>query len=204
MSPTSTYQATSIHPTYYELALDDESVGWVNYRSLTLASQGAGCNQLPTDDRELTEFPSLCFFEANGEVQTYIDRTLSKPYQMITSTISYVLLLQYSDVFYSSVSDTGPGFFVDAGQVSTFGACEAVPYAGFTIANGWLWSLPNGQIGKQIAPLESGRRVFIQEGPIPGTNPPYINGEGAWYFVLVSPAEEGLSGWVWSSLIFIE
>lgn len=204
MSPTITYQAASIYEPYYELTLNEETIGWVDYRPLTLASQGPGCNFLPIDERELTDFPSLCFFSADGELETFTDRALSEPYENITSTVPYVLLVQYSDVFYTSLSEDGPSFFVDADQVSTSGNCDTVPFAGLTIRDGFLWSQPDGEKGEQLEELTRGKRIYIQEGPVKGPNPPSFSGDGSWYFVMVSPQRLGIYGWVWSSQIMYD
>jgi hypothetical protein len=203
MSPTITYQATSIYPPYYELALNDEPLGWVDYRQLTLASQGPGCNQLPSDTRNLSDFPGLCTI-APGDLEIFTDRALQVPYQPITSTQTYVVLLNYAEVILISTGESGSGLFVDAGQVSPSGDCEAVPSTGITTAKGWLWSQPDGENGEAFAPLLPGYWVFIQKGPVEGPGPPSTRQTGAWYFVLVSPPAEGLAGWVWSSLIFID
>jgi hypothetical protein len=204
MAPTITYQVISVHPTFYEIELDDELVGWVDYRAQALAYHGPGCDQIPIDVRELTDFPSLCFLVADGAAETYTDRALSEPYSTITSTVPYVLLLQYSNVYYSSESEAGSGFFVAANQVDTFGACNQVPQAGLTISNGWLWSQPDGELGRRLAPIPPGKRIYIQEGPVEGEKPPSVDRDGAWYLVLLSPPEDGVSGWIWSAHFVFE
>jgi len=204
MSSTITYQASNIYPPYYELALDDQPLGWVDYRQLTIASLGPGCNQLPVDTRTLSDFPGLCTITANGEVQTFTNRLLTEPYQTITPTQSSVPLLKLEQVYLASSGDVGANFFVDASLVSTHGDCDHIPSTGITTANGWLWSQPDGEKGEALVPLTPGYRVFIQEGPVEGAGPPSLSEDGAWYFVLVSPPEDGLTGWLWSSYFFIE
>ena len=203
MSPTTTYQATGIYSTYYELALDDEPVGWVDTRQLTLASQGPGCYQLPSDTRSLSDFPGLCTI-VPGDFEIFTDRALQVPYQPITSTQTYVVLLNSAEVVLISTGESGSGLFVDARQAQPSGDCDTVPSTGISTTNGWLWSQPDGEKGEAFAPLLPGYPVFIQKGPVEGPGPPSTSQTGAWYYVLVSPAAEGLSGWVWSSRIFID
>jgi hypothetical protein len=152
----------------------------------------------------LTAFPNLCFFTPDGEIMTYEDRALTEPYQTITSTIKNVLLLKYSDVLYTSTGEPESGIFVSADQVITSGACETVPYAGLTTAETWLWSQPDGENGQQLEKIQPAQRIFIQEGPIRGSNPPSVSTDGGWYFVMVGNPDKYRSGWIWSSYVFVE
>jgi hypothetical protein len=204
LSPETIYQATSIYPPYFEIELDDKLIGWVDSQQRSLEIQGAGCNLLPADTRALAEFPSLCFFTSQGEAITYSDRVLTEPYLTITNTESYVLLLKYSDVYYTSAGESGPGFFIRADQVSTYGSCERVPFAGLTVKDTWLWSQPNVEKGQQLEKLRPAQRLFVQEGPIQGGKLPSDSPDGGWYYVLANPHNDGKSGWVWSSDVFIE
>ena len=204
LTPNTTYKATSLHPPYYELAQEGETLGWVDSRQMTLTAQGTGCTQLPTDSRAISDFPDLCIITPDGEVDTYLDRALVEPIQTITSTISSVALLKYPNVWLASTDESEPKFFIDADQVRQSGACEDVPTTGITTANGWLWSQPDGESGEHLMQLTPGYVVFIQEGPTVGVGPPSASQDGAWYFVLVSPPEVGRAGWVWSTQIFME
>ena len=115
-----------------------------------------------------------------------------------------MLLLEYSDVLYSSSGESGPGFFISAEQVSTWGSCGSIPYAGLTVTDTWLWSQPDGRSGEQLEKIRPAQRIFIQEGPVQGARPPDVSTDGRWYFVMVSPSNDQKYGWVWSSNIFIE
>jgi hypothetical protein len=206
MIPSVTYQAIIYHPTYYELMLDNESVGWADYRLLSVRSEGPGCSNLPFDDRESFEFPNLCFFTANNdEVDVYEDRELTQYFDTISSEYPHRILLQYHNVYYSKDGMPAPGYYVNASQVNTVGDCESVPKAGITIADIELWSEPNGQSGEQIASLQIGSQIYIQEGPIEGTKPPGASETGSWYLVIGKWQKDGTPfGWIWSTYFRFE
>jgi len=201
MEPVIPYQAVTESPTYWEVMRDGESVGWVDYRLVTIDIQGPECDNLPIDTREFTEFPGLCFFTPDGnEIPTYNDSELNEPRDTISGTGSYVISAQLENAYFTIISHAGPSFYVESSQVRSFGDCDGVPKSATIIADGWLWSQPDGQTGEQIGPLTSGTRVYIQEGPINGPKPPDIEADGAWHLVLVGSREDNLSGWIWSSI----
>lgn len=205
MIPSVTYQAITYHPTYYELVLDDEVVGWVDYRSQSVWSEGPGCSNLPFDDREWMDFPGTCFFTTDGAVDVYEDSALIQYYDTFPGGYPHRILLRYKDVYYSNDAMGAPHIFVDASQVQIHGDCESIPRAGRTIADVELWSHPNGQSGHQVNSLATASRISIQEGPVAGPKPPGASESGSWYLVRGQWHKDGTpSGWIWSSYFRFE
>jgi hypothetical protein len=200
MAPTATYEAVRTYPTYFELTLENESVGWVDYRLITLDIEGPGCDRLPTDTRELAEFPDLCFFTPDGkEVTTYSDSTLSRPLDTISGTGNFVTLLQLEEVYCTVISHAGPSFCVKAADVQLLGNCENVTRSGITTVEDWLWSQPNGEVGKETISFGKDMRIYFQDDPVQGPKPPSTSEEGAWYYVRIGSQKDGAYGWIWSS-----
>jgi hypothetical protein len=168
---------------------------------VTIDVQGSDCNKLPDDARDLTDFSGLCFFTPDGnEVITYNDSELSEPWDTISGNGAFVLSAQLENAYFTIIGHAGPSFYVESSQVRTFGDCDNVPVSATIIAEGWLWSKPNGQTGEQIAPLVTNTRIYIQEGPVNGPKPPGIDANGAWYRVMIGSRQDGLSGWIWSTV----
>lgn len=206
MIPSVAYQAISYHPPYYELMLDGKSVGWADYRLLSVSSEGSGCSNLPIDNREIYEFSSLCFFTTdNRAVDVYRDKELTVYSETISGTRPHRIVLRYKDVYYSNNGIGTPYNYVDAGQVRIFGACERIPKAGEIITDSILWSQPNGQFGEQVASVPEGSMIAVQEGPVQGPKPPEASELGYWYLVKVPLHQDGTpSGWIWSSFFEFE
>jgi len=200
MVPTATYEAVSIYPTYYELTLEEAPAGWVDYRLDTVDVKGPDCSELPSDTRNLSEFPNLCFFTPdNKEVTTYNDSTLNQPLGIISGTENYILMLQLQGIYCTTISHAGPSFCVKAGDVRVSGVCQGVTRSGITTTEGWLWSQPNGELGKETVSFGEEMRIFFQDDPVQGPKPPSTSEEGAWYYVRIGSQEGGVYGWMWSS-----
>ncbi len=200
MAPTATYQAVRIYPTYYELMLENESVGWVDYRLTTIDYEAAACSGIPSDNRELTAFPGLCFFTPdNKEVTTYSDSTLNTPLGIISGTDNFILMLQLEEIYCTTISHAGPSFCVKADDVRVLGDCGNVTRGGITTAEGWLWSLPNGDLGKETVSFGNEMKIYFQDDPVRGPKPPSTSEEGAWYYVRIGSQKDGTYGWIWST-----
>ncbi|MFN2149968.1 MAG: hypothetical protein ACK2T5_00130 [Anaerolineales bacterium] len=199
MVPSTTYQAVSIYPTYYELLLDGEPAGWVDYR-LTNIEIESTCESLPTDTRKIEEFPGLCFFTPDGkEVQTYRDSTLAEPLEIISGTGNYLNLLQLEGVYCTTISQAGPSFCVRADDVRALGACENVTRSGITTTEGWLWSQPDGVAGHESVSFGREMVIYLQDKPVQGPPPPSESGDGSWYYVRIGKQQNGSYGWIWSA-----
>lgn len=206
MIPSTTYKAISYHPTFYQLMLNANSVGWADYRLPTLNSEGPGCSDLPLDNREIYQYSNLCFFTTdNRSVDVYRDQELTVYADTISGTTAHRILLRYEDVYYSNDGVGTPNFFVDASQVRTFGACRSVPKAGEIIAETWLWSQPNAQLSEKVVLMPEGSQIAVQEGPVQGPKPPDASGSGYWYLVMGAwNRDNAPHGWIWSSFFDFE
>jgi len=206
MIPSVTYQAVTHHPTYYELMLDGEPVGWADYRLLSVRSEGPGCSNLPFDEREMTEFRGLCFFTPdNREVEVFSDSALTKYSDTIAGTHPHRILLRYKDVYYSNNGRGTPHIYVDASRVRTFGDCVRIPRAGITTTESGLWSQPTWHLGEQVGALPADTDIAIHEGPVQGPKPPGVSESGYWYLVKVPWYQDGTPyGWIWSSFFKFE
>ena len=200
MVPSTIYEAVTYAPTYFELTLDNEPVGWIDNRLTSLKIEGP-CDVLPTDKREWAEFPNQCFFTPDDkEVTTYSDSELTEPLDTISGEASFPLSLQLEEAYCTVVSHAGPSFCVAAQDVRLTGNCEKVTQAGITTEDGWLWSLPDGEMGEEIISFASEMTIYFVDDPISGPKPPSITEEGYWYYVRLGSQKNNSYGWIWSSL----
>ncbi len=206
MIPSVVYRAITYHSTYYEIMLDGEPLGWVDYRLLSVRSEGSRCSYLPVDDREMTEFPGLCFFTPdNREVDVFRDSALTEYSEMIAGTHPYRILLRYKDVYYSNNGKGTPHYYVDASRVRAFGDCERIPRAGITTNESGVWSQPTWHLGEQVGSLDADTQIAIHQGPVQGPKPPGVSESGYWYLVKVPWHQDGaLVGWIWSPFFKFE
>jgi hypothetical protein len=209
LEPGVAYRAMDIYPTYYQLFRDGVAVGWADYRSLGLSSEGAGCARLflrPPETRSLSEFPGLCFLTAVEQTGTFQDDALTEPsgINLSPSSLPYVVLWRSRKSIFTSIGQAGPSFYVSADKVSLNGACEGIPTSGTVTTAGWIWSQPDGQQGEKLLPLSVGQRVDVEGIPLDGNRPPDASTAGAWVQIPVENPGEIIFGWVWSGLIALD
>jgi len=194
------YQVVDMYPTFYQLALDGVPIGWVEYITSGLSSEGTSCvgffDRLP-DSRSLTDFAGLCFFTVARPTETFQDSALTEPHfiHLPASPYAHVVLWKSQKSYFTSLSHAGPSFYVPANNVSMFGDCAGIPTSATVTTAGWLWSEPDESRGEKLIRLTVGLHLRIE-----GLRPP----EGAWVYALVENQSESMSGWVWSALLSID
>jgi hypothetical protein len=127
MEPGEIYQAIDIHPTFYQLARDGVPVGWVEYITTGLSSEGAGCARLfarPAGTLPQTGFPGLCFFTVDRPTQSFQDSALTEPHFIEVSSSDpypFVVMWKSQKSLFTCLSHAGPCFYVPTDRVSIFG-----------------------------------------------------------------------------------
>ena len=198
------YEVVDLFPTFYQLARDGVPVGWVEYMTMGLSTEGADCAQYfdtPDVPRELTDFSGLCFFTVDRPTETFRDSALTEGDSMGLSAASgpMVALWKSRKSIFTSVSHAGPSFYVPAEEVSLFGDCEGLPTSATVNTVGWLWSQPDESQGEQLLQLTVGMSLHIE-----GQRPPDASSEAAWVQAVAEIQGERISGWVWSALLTFE
>jgi hypothetical protein len=201
MEPNVAYQAVGVHPTYAEIHRDGVPVGWVDYRLLAVDMDGPDCGSLPTDPREITDFPHLCFVIPTEPMDSYADSSLTEVFHISVSPPNpYIAIRKTEKSYFTPLSHAGPSFYVDASRVTTMGNCATLPSSAIMTTAGWLWSQPNGESGSHVIPLAEGDIVYIQVSSVDGPPPPESSGPGQWYEALTSRSLGSETGWIWSGI----
>ena len=200
MEPGVIYQAINIHPTFYQLARDGVPVGWVEYITTGLSTEGAGCARLftrPPDMRPPTDFSGLCFFRPDAPTETFHDSALTEPHFIgVSPPDAFVVLWKSQKSIFTSLSHAGPSFYVPANKVNTFGNCAGIPALATVTTAGWLWSTPDEGQGEKLLRLTAGMRLHIE-----GNRPSDVSGESAWVQAVFDQENESIAGWIWSGLV---
>jgi hypothetical protein len=199
MEPGRAYPAVIDKPTYTLLLDNGQPAGWVDYRMLALEMDGADCLSR-RDEREVLDFPNLCFFTPKFSVKAYFDSSLTQESHDLSPQNKYILL-QYQDVYFSTYGHAGPSFFVSRNEVTTSGDCLDIPSAGIINRNTALYSQPDGKSTNVISALLVGQPVFIQTKTNPGTPPPEASAGGKWAQIRIPTTSGGLDGWCWSEYL---
>ena len=202
MEPGVIYQAIDVHPTFYQLARDGVPVGWVEYITTGLSTEGAGCARLfarSAGTLSQTDFPGLCFFTADRPTQSFQDSALTEPHFIeVSSSGSYpfVVMWKSQKSLFTCLSHAGPCFYVPTDSVSTFGNCTGIPTSATVTTAGWLWSEPDEGQGEKLLRLAAGMNLHIE-----GNRPPDGSGESAWVQAVFDQENESIAGWIWSGLV---
>lgn len=206
MEPGIPYAVTERHEINYHLARDGANVGWVDNLLALLAIESAGdCYSLPEVHKTLEEFPALCTFVVDSVQEAYTDPNLKELHFFeVLPDITYVAELAYNNSYLTSEGHAGPSYFVDATKVQLQADCDQLPRAGRMIADGELWSEPNGESGQKLQLLTADTSVYIQAQKSDGPGPPEISERGEWYYVLIRERGVESVGWVWSTLVSLE
>ena len=202
MEPGVIYQAIDIHPTFYQLARDGVPMGWVEYITTGLSTEGAGCARLfggPSHILSPSDFPGLCVFTANRPTQSFQDSALTDPHFIgisASDTNPFVVMWKSQKSIFTCLSHAGPCFYVPTNTVRTFGNCEGIPTSATVTTAGWLWSKPDEGQGEKLLRLTAGMRLHIE-----GNRPPDGSGESAWVQAVFDQENESIAGWIWSGLV---
>jgi hypothetical protein len=192
------YQAIDIHPTFYQLSRDGVPLGWVEYITTGLSTEGPGCARLfqrPPGTHFLSDFPGLCVFTINSPTQMFFDSALTEPAMRFErSSQPFVVLWKSRKSIFTSLGHAGPSFYSPTDNVSIFGDCDGIPTSATVTTAGWLWSWPDESQGEKLIRLTVGLRLHIE-----GNRPPDSSGEAAWVQAVVEG--QSFSGWVWSALL---
>ena len=197
MEPGKLYPAVIDKPTYSLILDNGQPIGWVDYRLLALTKDGKDC-LTRWDEREITEYPSLCFFSPYEEIEAYIDPEFSELSHPLSPSRSYVLLLKYQAGYFSAFGHAGPSFYVNRDDVYTHGSCDSIPSAGKTNVKTNLYSLPPDQEGVVLAIIPAEQSVYIQTLTKSGGPPPGSDGTGLWLQIKLRSSDGDLIGWSWS------
>lgn len=200
MEPGVIYQAIDIYPTFYQLARDGVPVGWVEYITTGLSTEGAGCARLfgrPAGMRSSAALSGLCFFTPDAPTETFQDSGLTEPHFIeVSPPAEFVVLWKSQKSIFTSLSHAGPSFYVPANKVKTFGNCAGIPAPATVTTAGWLWSMPDEGQGEKLLRLSAGMRLHIE-----GNRPPDGSGQSAWVQAVFDQENESINGWIWSGLV---
>ncbi|MCK4801362.1 MAG: hypothetical protein KAS84_05170 [Anaerolineales bacterium] len=197
MEPGKSYPAVIDKPTYSLILDDGQPIGWVDYRLLALTMDGKDC-LTRRDEREITEYTSLCFFSPYEEIEAFSDPESSEFGHTLSPSHSYVLLLKYQATYFSAFGHAGPSFYVNREDVYAHGNCDSIPSAGKTNLETNLYSQPPDQGGIVIAVLPAEQSVYIQTLSQSGQPPPGLEGTGLWLQIKLRSSAGDLIGWSWS------
>jgi hypothetical protein len=197
MEPGKPYPAVIDKPTYSLILDNSQPIGWVDYRLLALTMDGKDC-LTRRDEREITEYPSLCFFSPYEKIEAFSEPESSEFSFTLSPSHSYVLLLKYQASYFSAFGHAGPSFYVNREDVYTHGNCDSIPSAGKTNLETNLFSQPPDQGGIVIAVLPAEQSVYIQTESRSGQPPPGVDGTGLWLQIKLRSSDGELIGWSWS------
>jgi len=200
MEPGKAYTAVVDKPTYSLLLDGDQPAGWVDYRLVALEKEGADCLSR-RDQREITEFPNLCFFSPFTKVISFSNSALSEESHYLIPENLYILLYQTEKIYFSAYGHAGPSFYISRDEVEIQGDCEDIPYAGEITVETNLYSKPDSTEGSILTPLPFGQTVFIQNNTSQGDPPPNSTSAGNWVQIRIPTNTGGFDGWCWSEFL---
>ena len=200
MEPGKAYPVVIGKPTYSLILEDGESLGWVDYRHMYLSMDGNQC-LTRRDERELTEFDTLCFFTPYKEIEGYSEREQSELSHTLHPEYTYVLLSKYQEKHFSAFGHTGPSFYVDRDSVFTHGKCDTVPNIGNASISSELYSLPDGENGAVMTAINENQILYIQTLTQEGNPTPNSVDPGVLVQVKLRRSEGDLVGWFWSEFL---
>ncbi len=197
MEPGKSYPAVLTKPTYTLLLENGEALGWIDYRWVTVSHSGADCLNRQ-DQREITDFPSLCFFTPLREIGGYADGEFKEQQFSLAPPASLVVLYQRSNGYFTAYGSSGPSFFVKSDEVSTHGNCSSIPTLAEAVVETSIFTLPPDQGGSIVYTLSAGESVFSQSKIKQGAPPAGAIGPGHWILVRRHSWAEDINGWMWS------
>ena len=200
MEPGVRYQVVDNYPRFFQFARDGEAVGWVEYMTTGLSSEGMDCAAIfgrPHDARSLRDFPGLCFFTVNRPTQMFFDSALTKPAMRFEPPSQpFVVLWESRKSIFTSLGHAGPSFYSPTDNVRIFGDCDGIPTSATVTTAGWLLSKPDESQGEKLLRLTIGIHLHIE-----GKRPPDSSGEAAWVQAVAEIQGKRIIGWVWSGLL---
>jgi hypothetical protein len=167
---------------------------------LALEKEGADCLSR-RDQREITEFPNLCFFSPRTKVISYSNSDLSEENHYLIPENLYILLYQTQDVYFSAFGHAGPSIYISRDEVEIQGDCEDVPFAGQITSETEMYSIPDSNEGTILVTLQVGQNVFIQNKTSPGNPPQNGTSAGNWVQIRIPTNSGGYDGWGWSEFL---
>jgi hypothetical protein len=201
MEPDKAYPAVVDKPTFTLLLDRGEPAGWVDYRTVALKIEGSDC-LTRRDERQITEFPSICSFSPLLETVSYSSSDLSEPgLHTLFPDQNYVLLLQYQESYFSAYGHAGPSFYVSREDVEISGDCQDIPSGGTTTTTAGLYGLPDPSEDNLIITLLENQPVYIQNQTRSGDPPQDGTSDGFWIQVRTPSTLGGYDGWIWSEFL---
>jgi hypothetical protein len=200
MEPGKQYQATLTKPTYTLLLEDDQPLGWIDYRLVNLTHQGIDC-LVQQDDREITDFQSLCFFTPYKEISGYSDSSFEESLHSVNPSTSMIVLNQSEDAYFTAYGSSGPSFLVKKEEVYLHGKCDDIPTLAQASEETSLYDTPPDQGGSIVYTLNPGEPIYTQSKTKQGQPPPGVDGSGYWILSRRQSWSEDINGWVWSEHI---
>lgn len=199
MEPGKPYPAVLTKPTYTLLLEEGHPLGWVDYRLLTLNSDGDDC-LVDQDEREVWDFP-LCFFTPLKEIDGYADSDFTQALHTLAPPSSFVVLNQSENSYFTAYGSSGPSFVVKKEEVYTHGNCDDIPTLAKASVETSLYSDLPDQGGSVVYSLAVDDSIFTQSQWKNGAPPPGEEGSGYWILARKHSWSEDINGWVWSGHI---
>jgi hypothetical protein len=200
MEPGKPYQAFLTKPTYTLLLEANHPVGWIDYRVIAVTHEGSDC-LIQHDEREITDFQSLCFFTPLTEISGYTDSSLEESIHTLDPSNSMVVLNQSEDTYFTAYGSSGPSFLVKKDEVYLHGNCSDIPTLAKAVTETSLFSLPPDQGGSIVYTLQFDEAIYTQSQTKQGSPPPGAEGYGFWILARRHSWSEDINGWVWSEHI---